>query len=180
MGKGRKIKKILIPNRGEIAVRVQRTCREMGIRTVAVFSDPDRHALHVRYADEAYHLPGTAPSETYLNQQKILAIADTCGADAIHPGYGFLSENAGFARACRDAGLVFIGPEPEAIELMGLKTEARKRMKDADVPVVPGTAPLATAEACAKAAGEIGYPVLIKAAAGGGGKGMRLVDDPTD
>jgi acetyl-CoA carboxylase biotin carboxylase subunit len=175
-----KIKKILITNRGEIAVRVQRTCRELDILTVALFSDPDRHAPHVRYADEAYHLPGSAPGETYLNQELIFEIAKKCGADAIHPGYGFLSENAGFARRCKAEGILFIGPPPEAIEVMGLKTEARRIMQKAGVPVVPGTEPLDTAEIAAEKADEISYPVLIKASAGGGGKGMRKVEKPGD
>ncbi|MCP5050964.1 MAG: acetyl-CoA carboxylase biotin carboxylase subunit [bacterium] len=175
-----KINKILIANRGEIAVRVQRTCRELEIPTVAVFSDPDRHAPHVRYADEAYPLPGSAPGETYLNQKLIFEIARKCGADAIHPGYGFLSENAGFARACYDREILFIGPPPEAIELMGLKTGARALMEGAGVPVVPGTGPLKTVEIATKRAVEIGYPVLIKASAGGGGKGMRVVERVED
>jgi len=180
MTRNRKIKKILITNRGEIALRVQRTCREMDILTVALFSDPDRHALHVRYADEAYHLPGSAPGETYLNQDLIFDIAKKCGADAIHPGYGFLSENASFARRCREEGIIFIGPPPEAIDIMGLKTEARRIMQQAGVPVVPGTEPLDTPDAAADVALDIGYPVLIKASAGGGGKGMRKVEQPED
>jgi acetyl-CoA carboxylase biotin carboxylase subunit len=178
MNKKRKIKKILIPNRGEIALRIQRTCRELDIPAVAVFSEPDRHALHVRYADEAYPMPGSAPVETYLNQQLIFDIAERCGADAIHPGYGFLSENAAFARACKERDILFIGPPPEAIEMMGLKTGARLLMEKAGVPVVPGTEPLETGEQAAVKAEEIGYPVLIKASAGGGGKGMRLVESP--
>jgi acetyl-CoA carboxylase biotin carboxylase subunit len=173
-----KIKKILIPNRGEIAIRIQRTCRELEIPTVALFSEPDRHALHVRYADEAFPLPGSAPGETYLNQELIFDIAKQCNADAIHPGYGFLSENAEFARGCRERGILFIGPPPEAIELMGLKTEARRTMQQAGVPVVPGTEPLDTFVFAAEKADEVGYPVLIKASAGGGGKGMRLVENP--
>lgn len=175
-----KIKKILIPNRGEIAIRIQRTCRELDIPTVAVFSEPDRHALHVRYADEAFPLPGSAPGETYLNQELIFEIAKQCNADAIHPGYGFLSENAEFARSCKERGIIFIGPPQEAIELMGLKTEARRIMQQAGVPVVPGTEPLDTFEIAAEKAGEVGYPVLIKASAGGGGKGMRLVENPVE
>lgn len=175
----RKIKKILIPNRGEIAIRVQRTCRELDIPVVAVFSEPDRHALHVRYADEAFPLPGSAPGDTYLNRELIFEIAKKCNADAIHPGYGFLSENAAFARGCKEHGITFIGPPPEAIELMGLKTEARKLMQEAGVPVVPGTEPLDTYEIAAEKANEVGCPVLIKASAGGGGKGMRIVEKPT-
>ncbi len=170
------IKKILIPNRGEIAIRIQRTCRELEIPSVALFSDPDRHALHVRYADEAYHLPGAAPQETYLNMEAIFRIAEQCGADAIHPGYGFLSENADFARKCREHGLIFIGPPPEAISLMGSKTKARQKMINAGVPVVPGTTPMDTLEEAVEKADAIGYPILVKASAGGGGKGMRRVD----
>ncbi len=173
-----KIKKILIPNRGEISIRVQRTCRELGIPAVAVFSEPDRLALHVRYADEAYFLPGTTPRETYLNQEQIFEIARLSGADAIHPGYGFLSENAEFARACQERGLIFIGPPPEAMALMGLKTGSRRVMEEVGVPVVPGTEPLESAEEAAEQADKIGYPILIKASAGGGGKGMRLVETP--
>ena len=180
MNEKKKIKKILIPNRGEIAIRIQRTCRELDIPTVAVFSEPDRYALHVRYADEAYPLPGSTPGETYLNQELIFDIAKKCNADAIHPGYGFLSENARFARACREHNITFIGPPPEAIDLMGLKTEARRLMTKAGVPVVPGTEPLETVEIAAESANKIGYPVLIKATAGGGGKGMRKVEKPAD
>jgi acetyl-CoA carboxylase biotin carboxylase subunit len=174
------IKKVLIPNRGEIAVRIQRTCRELNIPSVALYSEPDRNALHVRYADEAFPLPGNTPADTYLNQDRIIEIARNCGADAIHPGYGFLSENAEFARRCMENHIIFIGPPPEAIELMGLKTEARKRMSQAGVPVVPGTEPLDNPDICRQKAGEIGYPVLIKAAAGGGGKGMRIVEKPQE
>jgi len=176
----RKIKKILIPNRGEIAIRVQRTCRELSIPTVAIFSEPDRHALHVRYADEAFALPGSAPADTYLNQELIFKIAGQCGADAIHPGYGFLSENAEFADNCRERGILFIGPPPQAIRSMGLKTEARRIMQEVGVPVVPGTEPLDTVEFAAEKADETGYPVLIKASAGGGGKGMRKVEKPEE
>ena len=170
--------KVLIANRGEIAVRVMRACREMGITSVAVFSDVDRASLHVSKADEAYLL-GPAPArESYLNIAKILEVARKCGAEAIHPGYGFLSENARFAHACAEAGIKFIGPPPSAMELMGSKTRARTAMKAAGVPMVPGSVRgLSIAEAEAMGA-EIGYPVMIKAAAGGGGKGMRLVASP--
>ena len=176
----RRLEKILIANRGEIAVRVARTCRELRRTTVAVFSDPDRYALHVRHADEAYPLSGSTPAETYLDQGKIFDIARRSGADAVHPGYGFLSENPSFAAACRERGLVFIGPSAEAIELMGEKTRARERMSRAGVPVVPGTPPLADAQKALIEARRLGFPVLIKAAAGGGGKGMRRVDRAED
>jgi acetyl-CoA carboxylase, biotin carboxylase subunit len=172
--------KVLIANRGEIAVRVIRACRELGIRTVAIFSDVDRNALHVRQADEAYCC-GTAPArESYLDMHKVISIAKECGAEAIHPGYGFLSENAEFAAACREAGVVFIGPSPETIDSMGDKVTARKLMAAAGVPIVPGTTEtLSDAEAVAKAH-EIGLPVMVKASAGGGGKGMRLVRKEAD
>lgn len=168
--------KVLIANRGEITVRVLRTLREQGIRSAVIFSEPDRGSLPVRLADEAYCI-GPAPSaESYLRAQAIVDLAREIGAQAIHPGYGFLSENADFARLCREAGVVFIGPSPEAIEAMGKKIESRRLMIEAEVPVVPGgTDPLATAEAAREAADEIGYPVMLKASAGGGGKGMRLV-----
>ena len=177
----RTFKKILIANRGEIAVRVVRTCREMGIGTVAVFSEPDRAGLAVRMADEAYLL-GPAPSrESYLVGERVIDLAKRSGAEAIHPGYGFLSENAGFARSCADAGLVFIGPPPAAMEAMGEKTRARARMRAAKVPVVPGSASAIADEGQAEAqACEIGFPVMLKAAAGGGGKGMRRVDKVAD
>jgi acetyl-CoA carboxylase, biotin carboxylase subunit len=168
-------KKVLIANRGEIAVRVIRACREMGIASVAVFSEVDRAALHVSKADEAYLIGPAAARESYLNIGRILDVARQCGAEAIHPGYGFLSENAHFARACADAGIKFIGPPASAMELMGSKTRARTAMQAAQVPMVPGSARgLTLAEAEALAA-TIGFPVMIKAAAGGGGKGMRLV-----
>ncbi len=172
--------KVLIANRGEIALRVIRACQEMGIATVAVFSDVDRAALHVTAADEAYLL-GPAPArESYLNVEKILDVARRSGAQAIHPGYGFLSENAQFARACAQAGIKFIGPPASAMELMGSKTRARQAMQAAGVPFVPGSSKgLSFSEAEALAV-KIGYPVMIKAAAGGGGKGMRMVQNPTD
>lgn len=170
------IKKVLVANRGEIAIRIMRSCREMGIDTVAVFSDADRTAMHVRYANEAYNIGPAPSSESYLNMDKIIATAKKSGADAIHPGYGFLSENSTFARRCREEGLRFIGPSPESIEMMGDKISARKKMIAAGVPVVPGTTEKVTSEAVAiKYIREIGLPVMIKASAGGGGKGMRLV-----
>jgi acetyl-CoA carboxylase biotin carboxylase subunit len=169
-------KKILIANRGEIAVRIIRACREMGITSVAVYSDVDRAALHVSKADEAY-LIGPAPaSESYLRMDKILEVAKRSGAEAIHPGYGFLSENAKFARACADAGVKFIGPTPESMDMMGSKTRARQEMEKAGVPLVPGASHgLQSPEEGEQVAERIGYPVMLKAAAGGGGKGMRLV-----
>ena len=169
-------KKILIANRGEIAVRVIRTCREMGIASVAVYSDVDRAALHVRKADEAYHIGLPAVAESYLNIQKILEVAKRCGADAIHPGYGFLSENPEFAQACGDANLKFIGPPAASIEMMGSKTRARRAIEKEGVQFVPGTSSgVESAEQARQVAAKIGYPVMLKAAAGGGGKGMRLV-----
>lgn len=168
-------KKILIANRGEIAVRVIRACRELGITSVAVFSDVDRAALHVSHADEAYPIGPAAARESYLNIPKILEVARQSGAEAIHPGYGFLSENAGFARACKDAGIKFIGPPASAMELMGSKTRARQAMQAARVPFVPGSAKGLSLPEAKELAAKIGYPVMIKAAAGGGGKGMRLV-----
>ena len=169
-------KKILIANRGDIAVRVIRACRELGITSVAVYSDVDRAALHVRKADEAYHIGPPAAAESYLNIQKILEVAKRCGANAIHPGYGFLSENAQFARACGDASFKFIGPSAASIQMMGSKTRARQAMEKEGVPFVPGTSSgVDSAEQALQVAAKIGYPVMLKAAAGGGGKGMRLV-----
>ena len=170
-----KIKKILIANRGEIAVRVIRACRDLGIATVAVYSDADRTSLHVRYADEAVHIGAPAPRESYLKMENIFAAARKTGADAIHPGYGFLSEREDFAQACADEGLIFIGPPPNAIYLMGDKQMARETVKKAGVPVVPGTEPGLRDDEIFAAAQQIGFPVMVKAAAGGGGKGMRAV-----
>jgi acetyl-CoA carboxylase biotin carboxylase subunit len=171
-------KKILIANRGEIAVRVIRACRDLGIRSAAVFSDVDRGALHVRLADEAYPI-GPAPSaQSYLVIEKIIEAAKKSGAEAIHPGYGFLAENAAFAQACSDAGIIFIGPPASAIQMMGDKMAARRAIKKAGVPIVPGTeSPVDNENDTIDIAKQIGYPVLIKAAAGGGGKGMRIVHD---
>ncbi|HUP50445.1 MAG TPA: acetyl-CoA carboxylase biotin carboxylase subunit [Thermoanaerobaculia bacterium] len=173
--------KVLIANRGEIAVRVIRACRELGYPTVAVYSEADRAALHVLYADQAMPV-GPAPSgESYLRIDRILDAAKKTGAEAIHPGYGFLAENAGFARACRDAGLIFIGPSPESIEAMGSKTESRRRMQEAGVPVVPGLIEAVKSfEEIAEFARSAGYPVMIKASAGGGGKGLRQVEREED
>src|SRR5512142_1265346 len=159
--------KVLIANRGEIAVRVLRALHELGIRSVAVYSDVDRAALHVRKADEAYHIGPATASESYLNIGKIIEVAKKCGAEAIHPGYGFLSENANFARACREAGIKFIGPTPEAMEALGSKTRARQLMQKADVPLVPGSAKGLTSFGEAQEVAErVGYPVMLKAAAG--------------
>jgi acetyl-CoA carboxylase biotin carboxylase subunit len=170
-------KKVLIANRGEIAVRVIRAAHELGVRTVAVFSDADREALHVRNAMEAVHIGAAPSSESYLLGDRILAAAVATGADAIHPGYGFLSENADFARAVIAAGIIWVGPSPEAIEAMGSKTESRRRMAAAGVPVVPGTkAALKSASEAEERAVELGFPVMLKASAGGGGKGMRQVE----
>jgi len=171
-------KKILIANRGEIAVRVLRACHEMGIAAVVVYSDVDRAALHVRKSDEAYPIGAAAATESYLNIEKILDVAARSGADAIHPGYGFLSENAKFAQACAAAGVKFIGPTPAAMKAMGSKTRARQAMEKAGVPSVPGTSwGVESVEEAYEVATKIGYPVMLKAAAGGGGKGMRLVHE---
>jgi acetyl-CoA carboxylase biotin carboxylase subunit len=172
-------KKILIANRGEIAVRVLRACHEMGIAAVVVYSDVDRASLHVRKADEAYPIGPAAATESYLNISKILDVAKRSGADAIHPGYGFLSENAKFAQACADAGVKFIGPTAAAMNAMGSKTRARQAMERAGVPFVPGTSRgVESFKEAEQVAAKIGYPVMLKAAAGGGGKGMRLVHAP--
>ena len=173
--------KVLVANRGEIAIRVARTLKEMGIGSVAVYSEIDRDAPHVREADEAFLLGPAVPAESYLNVPKIIEVAKQAGAEAIHPGYGFLAENADFARACADAGIVFIGPPPEAIEAMGSKTRAREIMAEAGVPIVPGaTEPAADLAAARKQAEEAGFPVACKAAGGGGGKGFRVAMTPDD
>lgn len=176
----RKIEKVLIANRGEIAIRVMRTCRDMGIKTVAVYSDADAGSLAVRYADEAVHIGGNASAESYLNMQKIIDVALERNADAIHPGFGFLAERASFSQACVDNGLIFIGPSPEAITLMGDKQTARDTARDAGVPIVPGTEAGLTRDELIAAGEAIGAPVLVKATAGGGGKGMRPVHDITE
>src|SRR6185437_14828517 len=173
--------KILIANRGEIACRVIRTCRRLGIRSVAVYSQADADARHVREADEAWPIGGPRPAESYLRGDVILEVAKKTGAQAIHPGYGFLSENATFARACREAGVVFIGPKPESIEAMGSKAEAKSLMEKHGVPLVPGYHGEAQDEKTLLAqARKIGFPLMIKAAAGGGGKGMRIVRAETE
>src|SRR6056297_133324 len=173
------IKKVLIANRGEIALRIIRTCNERNIKTVAVYSTPDASSPHVLSADESVHIGNAPSSESYLVMDKILDAAKQTGADAIHPGYGFLSENARFASLCKENGIIFIGPTPEAIDMMGDKTKARELMAKANVPLPPGTeSAMDDVDEAKKIASEIGYPVLIKAAAGGGGKGMRIVYDP--
>jgi acetyl-CoA carboxylase biotin carboxylase subunit len=178
------LRKVLIANRGEIAVRIVRACRERGLASVAVFSDCDRTARHVRMADEAWRLGGNTPAESYLRTDAVIELATRSGADAVHPGYGFLAENAAFAEACADAGLTFIGPTPAAIRAMGSKTAARAAAIDAGVAVVPGTdtalPPGCSDDEVARAARGLGYPVMLKAVAGGGGKGMRLVSDEAE
>jgi acetyl-CoA/propionyl-CoA carboxylase biotin carboxyl carrier protein len=173
--------KVLVANRGEIAIRVFRTLRELGAGTVGVYSEGDRGALHVAFADEAFLLGPTPAAESYLAVERILDVAQRAGAQAVHPGYGFLAENAAFARAVEAAGLVWIGPPPAAIELMGNKTAARTAMQAAGVPIIPGTTdPIGSVDELLALGQEIGYPLLIKAAAGGGGKGMEIVDEPKD
>jgi len=177
----RQFRKVLIANRGEIAVRIIRACREMGMGTVAVYSEADRLSLHVRHADEAYPVGPPPSRDSYLRIDRMLEAARKAGADAIHPGYGFLAENAAFARACEEAGITFIGPGSASIALMGEKTSARRAAVAAGLPVVPGTLePLASGEALAREAERIGFPLMLKAAAGGGGKGMRLVARPEE
>jgi len=171
------VQKVLVANRGEIAVRVIRACVELDLASVAVFSTTDEHALHVRLADEAVCVGPPHARESYLNQQAIIAAAQTTGADAVHPGYGFLAENAPLAAACRDEGLVWVGPSPEAIEVMGDKARARQIAAGADAPTIPGSDGTASLEEALEVAGTIGYPVLIKAAAGGGGRGIRAARD---
>ncbi|WP_372973326.1 acetyl-CoA carboxylase biotin carboxylase subunit [Muriicola sp.] len=175
------MKKILVANRGEIAIRVMKTARKMGIKTLAVYSTADRHAPHVKFADEAVCI-GEAPSrESYLNGKKIIQEATRLGADAIHPGYGFLSENAAFAKAVTDSGIIFIGPRPKAIEMMGSKLAAKEAVKKYDIPMVPGVdEAIADVDKAKAIAREIGFPILIKASAGGGGKGMRIVEKEKD
>jgi acetyl-CoA carboxylase biotin carboxylase subunit len=169
------IKKLLVANRGEIAVRIIRACKELGIETVAVFSEADREALHVQLADEAYCIGPTASKDSYLNFTNIMSVATLTGCDAIHPGYGFLAENAAFAELCRECNITFVGPSPEAITKMGIKDIARETMREAGVPIVPGSKGIIESMDEAMAlANEIGYPVIIKATAGGGGKGIRV------
>jgi acetyl-CoA carboxylase biotin carboxylase subunit len=171
------LKKVLVANRGEIALRVIRACQELEIPAVAVYSDADEEALHVRHADEAVNIGPPPAGKSYLNVEALIEAAKESGADAVHPGYGFLAENASFAAACRDAGLEFVGPSPEAIEKMGNKSAARRIALEADVPVVPGSEDAASDDAAVETAEEIGYPVMVKAAAGGGGRGIRVAED---
>src|SRR5450631_2805404 len=170
----RTFRKVLVANRGEIAVRVTRTLREMGIASVAVYSDADRASLHVRTSDEAYPIGPAPAAESYLRVDKIVAVARQSGCDAIHPGYGFLSENPALPEACEKAGVVFIGPPPSAMRAMGSKTAARASMSAAGVPIVPG-ARCETSDEAIAAATKLGFPVMLKAASGGGGKGIRMV-----
>jgi acetyl-CoA/propionyl-CoA carboxylase biotin carboxyl carrier protein len=173
--------KVLVANRGEIAIRVFRTLRELGIASVAVYSEADRGAAHVAYADEAYLIGGGLPAESYLNQDRIFEAAARAETEAVHPGYGFLAENAAFARRCGEHGLVWIGPPPSAIEAMGSKIEARERMRAAGVPIIPGvTAPVQSAGEVRRLGDELGWPIAIKASAGGGGKGLKVVRDPAE
>jgi acetyl-CoA carboxylase biotin carboxylase subunit len=174
------VQKVLVANRGEIAVRVVRACRELGLSSVAVYSTADEHALHVRRADEAVCVGPPHARESYLNVEAILAAARKTGADAVHPGYGFLAENASFAAACRDEGLVWVGPSPEAIEAMGDKARARQLANRAGAPTIPGSDGTVSPEEAQEVAGRIGYPVLIKAAAGGGGRGIRAARDEAE
>ncbi|MEM8890867.1 MAG: biotin carboxylase N-terminal domain-containing protein, partial [Bacteroidota bacterium] len=175
------INSILIANRGEIASRVIRSCKKLGIRSIAVFSDADRNMPFVKEADVAVHIGASSPSQSYLDQDKIIATAKRIAADAIHPGYGFLSENASFARRCEEEDIIFIGPNPKAIEAMGSKSQAKELMQKFDVPVVPGyQGEDQSVERLTKAATEVGFPLLLKATAGGGGKGMRIVHEESE
>jgi len=173
--------KILIANRGEIAIRVMRACRELGIDTVAVYSEADKNSLFVHYADEAFPVGPAPPSKSYLNMERIISVAKTAGAEAIHPGYGFLAENAAFSGLCEEEGITFIGPKKKTIAAMGSKIRSKQTMKDAGVPVLPGTdGGIDDLEKAAKVADQIGYPVIVKASAGGGGIGMQIVHDPSE
>lgn len=177
----RYFEKVLIANRGEIAIRVMRGCRELGIETVAIYSTPDKNALHVKYADEGFFVGEAPPQKSYLNMERIVEIARKSGAEAVHPGYGFLAENAKFAKMVEDEGLTFIGPSWRTIEMMGSKIESKQKMREAGVPVLPGTpGGISSIEEAARVAEEIGYPVIVKASAGGGGIGMHIVNSPEE
>src|SRR6202521_6399131 len=178
--KSKLFNKILVANRGEIAIRVMRACRELGIATAAVYSDADRKAIHVRYADEAHHIGGAAPSESYLQLERIVKVAHDCGADAIHPGYGFLSEKAAFPDACEAAGIRFIGPPASAMRALSSKLAARQLAVDNGVPVTPGTGAIGDKAAAVAAAREIGFPVMVKPSGGGGGIGMKVVESESE
>ncbi|MGI6280302.1 MAG: biotin carboxylase N-terminal domain-containing protein, partial [Acutalibacteraceae bacterium] len=167
--------KILIANRGEIAVRIIRACKEMGVATVAVYSEADKNALHVALADQSYCIGGNEANDSYLNENQIISAAILSGAQAIHPGYGFLSENAHFARLCRKHGIVFIGPEPESMERLGDKAVLKELMRHAGLAVIPGTKCVTSVDEAKELAKKIGYPVMLKACAGGGGRGIRLI-----
>ena len=173
-------KKILIANRGEIAIRIIRACNEMGIKTVAVYSNADKNSLHVKFADEAICIGEGPAVESYLNIPRIIAAGEITNADAIHPGYGFLAENAKFSKICKENGFTFIGPDAEIIDLMGDKVNARNAAKDAGVPIIPGSNTLSSSKELLKIANKIGYPVMLKAVAGGGGKGMRIVKNESE
>src|SRR6185295_14147215 len=174
------MKKVLIANRGEIALRIIRACREMGLATVSIHSAADKDALHVKFADETVCIGPAQASQSYLKIPAIISAAEITGADAIHPGYGFLAENAKFAEVCGRCGITFIGPTPEVMRLMGDKVRAREAMSAAGVPILPGTGVLASAREAEAAADEIGYPVILKACAGGGGRGMKIVKQRSD
>lgn len=177
----RYFEKVLIANRGEIAIRVMRGCRELGIETVAIYSTPDKNALHVKYADEGFFVGEAPPQKSYLNMERIVEIARKSGAEAVHPGYGFLAENAKFAKMVEEEGLTFIGPSWRTIEMMGSKIESKQKMREAGVPVLPGTpGGIASIEEAARVAEEISYPVIVKASAGGGGIGMHIVNSPEE
>src|SRR5579864_6233264 len=171
--------KILVANRGEIAIRVMRACRELGIATAAVYSDADRGAIHVRYADEAYHIGGAAPAESYLQLERIVKVAHDCGAEAIHPGYGFLAEKPAFPEACDAVGIKFIGPPASAMRALGSKLASRRLAQEHGVPVTPGSGAV-DAVTAADAARKIGFPVMLKPSGGGGGIGMRVVESEKD
>src|SRR5512146_3271319 len=174
-------KKILIANRGEIAIRIISACKELGIHTVAVYSEADRYSLHVRFADQAICIGPARSARSYLDIPSIISAAEITNVDAIHPGYGFLSENAGFAEVCEESGIKFIGPKPDVIKMMGVKERARAFMREVGVPILPGSpGVLKSPEEALELAEQVGYPVILKASAGGGGRGMRVVYEPSE